>query len=151
MKILAIGGCGSMARYALKAAQNFDAIDEIIIADINEESATSFAATLNNKVSAVRLDVSDNQALKLAMKNINIVVNTCGPFFKFGEPILSAAIDSGCHYLDICDDWEPTLEMMKLDTNAKSAGVSATIGLGASPGLTNLMALIAIDRVYTRR
>ena len=73
MKILAIGGCGSMARYALKAAQNFDAIDEIIIADINEESATSFAATLNNKVSAVRLDVSDNQALKLAMKNINIV------------------------------------------------------------------------------
>ncbi|MDB3997247.1 saccharopine dehydrogenase NADP-binding domain-containing protein [Gammaproteobacteria bacterium] len=152
MKILAIGGCGSMARYALKAAQNFDAIDEIIIADINEESATSFAATLNNKVSAVRLDVSDNQALKLAMKNINIVVNTCGPFFKFGEPILSAAIDSGCHYLDICDDWEPTLEMMKLDTNAKSAGVSATIGLGASPGLTNLMALIAIrelDEVTT--
>jgi len=32
MKILAIGGCGSMARYALKAkaAQNFDAIDENI-------------------------------------------------------------------------------------------------------------------------
>ncbi len=24
MKILAIGGCGSMARYTLKAAQNFD-------------------------------------------------------------------------------------------------------------------------------
>ena len=30
MKILAIGGCGSMARYALKVAQNFDAIDENI-------------------------------------------------------------------------------------------------------------------------
>ena len=39
-----------MARYALKAAQNFDVIDEVIIADINGESATSFAATLNNKV-----------------------------------------------------------------------------------------------------
>ena len=41
---------------------------------------------------------------------------------------------------------------MKLDANAKSAGVSATIGLGASPGLTNLMALIAIrelDEVTT--
>ena len=72
MKILAIGGCGSMARYALKVAQNFDAIDEIIIADINQESAKSFAATLNDKVSAVRLDVSDNQALKLAMKNVNL-------------------------------------------------------------------------------
>jgi len=42
--------------------------------------------------------------------------------------------------------------MIKLDANAKSAGVSATIGLGASPGLTNLMALIAIrelDEVTT--
>ena len=52
MKILAIGGCRRMGRYALKAAQKFDAVDEIIIADINAESAASFAATLNNKVSA---------------------------------------------------------------------------------------------------
>ena len=34
--------------------------------------------------------------------------------------------------------------MLKLDAAAKSAGICATIGLGASPGLTNLMALIAI-------
>ena len=72
MKILAIGGCGSMGRYALKAAQHFDAVDEIIIADINAESAASFAATLNNKVSAIQLDVSDDQALKQAMENIRI-------------------------------------------------------------------------------
>ena len=86
------------------------------------------------------------------MEDINIVVNTCGPYFKFGTPILSAAISSGCNYIDICDDWEPTIDMMKLDVKAKSAGVSATIGLGASPGLTNLMALIAIrelDEVST--
>ena len=85
-------------------------------------------------------------------KDINIVVNTCGPYFKFGTPILSAAISSGCNYIDICDDWEPTIDMMKLDAKAKSAEVSATIGLGASPGLTNLMALIAIrelDEVST--
>jgi saccharopine dehydrogenase-like NADP-dependent oxidoreductase len=37
--------------------------------------------------------------------------------------------------------------MMKLDAKAKSAGVTATIGLGASPGLTNLMALIAIGEL----
>jgi len=86
------------------------------------------------------------------MEHIDIVVNTCGPYFKFGAPILEAAISSGCNYVDICDDWEPTIDMMKLDAKAKSASVSATIGLGASPGLTNLMALIAIrelDEVTT--
>ena len=155
MKILAIGGCGSMGRYAMRAIQNFRAIEEIIIADINKETAEVFADNLNHKVSAIRLDVNDASALKQAMEHINIVVNTCGPYFKFGAPILSAAISSGCNYIDICDDWEPTIDMMKLDAKAKSAGVSATIGLGASPGLTNLMALIAIreldevTKVYT--
>ena len=152
MKILAIGGCGSMGRYAIKAAQNFSSVDQIIIADINKESAETFAASLNEKVSAIQLDASDSNALKQAMNDINIVVNTCGPYFKFGAPILKASIASGCNYIDICDDWEPTIDMMKLDADAKSAGVSATIGLGASPGLTNLMALIAIrelDEVTT--
>ncbi len=147
MKILAIGGCGSMGRYAIRAAQNYSAIEEIIIADINKESAETFAASLNQKVSAIQLDVNDAIALKQAMENIDIVVNTCGPYFKFGAPILAAAIYSGCNYIDICDDWEPTMDMMKLDAKAKSAGVSATIGLGASPGLTNLMALIAINEL----
>ncbi len=152
MKILAIGGCGSMGRYAMRAAQNFSSVDQIIIADVNKESAEFFAASLNQKISSIQLDVNDASALKQAMEDINIVVNTCGPYFKFGSPILRAAISSGCNYIDICDDWEPTIDMMKLDAEAKSAGVSATIGLGASPGLTNLMALIAIrelDEVTT--
>jgi len=152
MKILAIGGCGSMGRYAMRAAQHYSSIDKIIIADINKETARTFAASLNQKVSAIQLDVNDDSALRQAMEDINIVVNTCGPYFKFGAPILAAAISSGCNYIDICDDWEPTIDMMKLDAKAKSAGVSATIGLGASPGLTNLMALIAIrelDEVTT--
>lgn len=147
MKILAIGGSGSMGRYALRAVQNFSSVNQIIIADINKESAESFAASLNEKVTAIQLDVSDSSALKQAMKDINIVVNTCGPYFKFGAPILKASIASGCNYIDICDDWEPTVDMMKLDAEAKSAGISATIGLGASPGLTNLMALIAINEL----
>ena len=146
MKILAIGSCGSMGRYAMRAAQNFSSIDKIVIADIDKESAESFAATLNQKVSAMQLDVNDGNALKKAMKDINIVVNTCGPYFKFAAPILKAAISSGCNYIDICDDWEPTIDMMQLDAEAKSAGISATIGLGASPGHTNLMKVInALD------
>ena len=152
MKILAIGGCGSMGRYAMRVAQHYSSIDKIIIADIDKEAAGTIARSLNQKVSAIQLDVNNASALKKAMEDIDIVVNTCGPYFKFGAPILAAAISSGCNYIDICDDWEPTIDMMRLDAKAKSAGVSATIGLGASPGLTNLMALIAIrelDEVTT--
>ncbi|GAA5108266.1 hypothetical protein [Haloechinothrix salitolerans] len=69
--------------------------------------------------------------------------------------MLSAAIATTTNYLDICDDWEPTLQMLELDGAARAAGVTAVIGMGASPGSSNLLALLAmnqcdtVDRVYT--
>ena len=147
MKILAIGGSGGMGRFAVNAAQHFDHVEQIVVADLNAESAHSFAAQMNDKVSAMRLDASDVGALQNAMAGIDMVVNTCGPFFRFGAPILQAAIDAQCHYLDICDDWEPTVEMLGLNQAAKAAGVCATVGLGASPGVSNLLTLIAMQEL----
>ena len=64
--------------------------------------------------------------------------------------MLSAAIASGCHYIDICDDWEPTIEMMGLDQDARLNDVLAIIGMGASPGISNLLACLVCEAVsYT--
>lgn len=144
MKILAIGGSGGMGRYAVAALQNFDSVEQIVVADLNEDSALGFAAEMNSKVRAIGLDVNDTSSMRRAMHNVDIVINTTGPFYLFGVPILQAAITEGCNYLDICDDWEPTIEMLKLDQAAKKAGITAIIGLGASPGISNMLALIAM-------
>ena len=144
MRVLAIGGGGGMGRHAVSLIQSFDAVIEITVADLNESSANSFAAEMSSKVNALGLDVNDSEAMSRAMQNADIVINTSGPFYRFGVPILQAAINEGCNYLDICDDWEPTIEMLKLDQAAKTAGVTAIVGLGASPGLSNMLALIAM-------
>jgi saccharopine dehydrogenase-like NADP-dependent oxidoreductase len=129
----------------------FDSVERIVVADLNESSAQDFAAQLNNKVSSMGLDVSDDVALRKAMANSDLVINTCGPFYRYGVPVLQAAIDTGCHYVDICDDWEPTVEMLKLDQQAKDADVCAIVGLGASPGISNMLALIGDARTRFRR
>ena len=147
MRVLAIGGSGGMGRHAVSLIQSFDAVIEITVADLNESSANSFAAEMNSKVSALGLDVNDSEAMSRAMQNADIVINTSGPFYRFGVPILQAAINEGCNYLDICDDWEPTIEMLKLDQAAKTAGVTAIVGLGASPGISNMLALIAMQEL----
>jgi lysine 6-dehydrogenase len=64
-------------------------------------------------------------------------------------PILQAAIDSRTDYIDICDDWEPIEEMFDHDAAASAAGISAIVGMGASPGLSNLLAALAVDRLDT--
>ena len=147
MRVLAIGGSGGMGRHAVSLIQTFGSVREIIVADLNESSANSFAAEMNSKVSAIGLDVNDTEAMRRAMRNVDIVINTSGPFYRFGVPILQAAINEGCNYLDICDDWEPTIKMLELDQSAKTAGVTAIVGLGASPGISNMLALLAMQEL----
>ena len=147
MKVIILGGCGGMGRYAAKMAANFDNIDVFTVADLHEKDAKEFAASLGSHVSAIGIDVNDSEKLKNILLDYDVVLNTVGPFFKFGFQIFKAALDCNCHYMDICDDWEPTEEMMKLDDVAKEKNLLAIIGLGASPGITNLLGSIAIEQL----
>ena len=155
MKILAIGGSGGMGRFTVRTAEEFSNVKSLVVADLNGIEAKAFASSLGSKVTGIGLDVLDSNALIKAMQDVDVVLNTSGPFFKLGVLILEAAIESGCHYLDICDDWEPTINMLKLDEKAKEKEISAIIGLGASPGMSNLLGLMAIreldgvEKIYT--
>lgn len=155
MRVLALGGSGGMGRFAVRTAVEIDSIESVIVADLNAAVAESFAREVGPKAEGVGLDVTDTEALRKAMQDVDAVMNTVGPFFKFGPLVLRMAIECGCHYLDICDDWEPTLDMLAMDAQAREAGVSAVIGLGASPGITNLMGLVAmreldsVEELYT--
>ena len=93
MKVLALGGSGGMGRYAVETALTFDGIEQIIVADINEEAANSYANSLPDKVVGIGLDVTDRSKLTEIMLNVDVVLNTVGPFFKYGPPVLEAAID----------------------------------------------------------
>ena len=155
MKILALGGSGGMGRFAVHSLINHKAVKKIYIADLNGSSAKEFASNFDDRVEGLELDITKNEALINEMSKVDIVVNTTGPFFKFGLPILKAAIDTNTHYFDICDDWEPTEKMLLLNNDERSSEITGIIGLGASPGLTNILAYLAIleldevSKVYT--
>ncbi|MFI6940209.1 saccharopine dehydrogenase family protein [Streptomyces sp. NPDC050418] len=156
MRVLALGGAGGMGRHLCRTALHLDGIDELTVADLDETAAHRFAAELTTpgspvQVRALGLDVTDPAALHSALTRADAVVNTVGPFYRFGVPVLTAAIDARCHYLDICDDWEPTAAMLGLSARARAAGVTAVIGMGATPGLSNLLAVYAareLDSVH---
>ena len=138
-----------MGQFAVRTALGFDFVDEIVIADRDGQRARAFAEKCGSKASAVAVDVLDEIALADLLKATDVVVTTVGPYYRFGLPVLRAAIRAGCHYLDINDDWEPTLEMLELDEEAKKAGVTAIIGMGASPGLSSLMAVKSMNELDT--
>ena len=155
MKILALGGSGGMGRFAVNSLIRHPQVESILVADLNESAAKRFASSLSEKTSGIGINVTDKEALERAMNDVDVVINTTGPFFKLAVPILKAAIETKTHYLDICDDWQPTEKMFLLNDKAKDAGITAIIGLGASPGITNMLGLIAmkeldqVTKVYT--
>ncbi len=81
-----------------------------------------------------------------------VVVNCVGPFYRFGPPTLTAVIDAGVSYVDVCDDLDATRAMLALDDAARTAGVTALVGMGNSPGLANLFVKLSdewfLDEVH---
>jgi saccharopine dehydrogenase-like NADP-dependent oxidoreductase len=154
-RILVTGGAGEMARYACLALAKSDEVGLILVSDRDLDRAETVAAGLGPKAEALALDISDGEALTAALASVDVVLNCAGPFYLFGREVLKAAIASQTHYLDICDDWEPTIDMLELDDAARAAGITAIIGMGSSPGTSNLLAMLCmteldrVDKVYT--
>ncbi|UMP00987.1 saccharopine dehydrogenase family protein [Amycolatopsis sp. EV170708-02-1] len=149
MRVLALGGGGEMGAAAAAVLAADDSVTEVVIADRDLSRATTVASGLGAKVSARQVDATDHPGLVAAMKPHDLVVNTVGPFFRFGVPILTAAIEAGRDYVDICDDPAPTLRMLELDERAEAAGICALIGTGASPGVASMLAVRAARELDT--
>lgn len=154
-RVLVIGGAGDMGAYACRVLAKADEIEHVIVADRDGDRAAAVAADLGPRAVPLQLDISDAEALTETLHEVDIVLNTAGPFYRFGREVLTAAIATRTDYLDICDDWEPTLEMLELDDAARAARITAVVGMGASPGTSNLLAMLAmaqcdtVERVYT--
>ena len=146
MRVIVLGA-GGMGRYAARTAIDFDFTDELVVADLDESAALSFADELGRKARGVRVDVTDPADLARVLDGATAVLNTVGPFFRLGPPVLRAAIDTGVHYLDINDDWESTEAMLEMEQDARRRGITAVIGMGASPGMSNLLVVTAMHEL----
>ncbi|MFE6922447.1 saccharopine dehydrogenase family protein [Nocardia sp. NPDC057663] len=158
MRVLALGGAGAMGAAAVRAAATLPTVTEIVVADRDLAAAQALAVELAGRavpVRALRVDITDPAVLNQALHGADVVLNTVGPYYRFGPTVLQAAILTRTHYLDICDDGEPTTRMLELHNAAQKTGVCAIVGMGASPGVSNLLALTAtrglqrVEDLYT--
>jgi len=153
-RVLALGA-GAMGAMAARILSAYDEVDSIVVADLNMRSAERVALECHGKGRAVSVDVTRKDDLIGLMKNFDTVMNCVGPFFRFGVPILEAAISAGVNYTDICDDPEPTRDMLEMNGQAQARGITAIVGMGASPGITNLLGACAfrsldgVDEILT--
>ncbi len=149
LTVLVVGGAGAMGRHTVRTLAQLGSAKHLVVADLDIERAARLADEIGPVGEALALDATDPEAMRRAFAGCDVVVNTMGPFAHFGTPVLRAALQSGCDYVDIDDDWEATLEAFELDDLARANGCRAVIGMGASPGTSNLCAVLAAARLDT--
>ncbi|KAE8143975.1 Saccharopine dehydrogenase-domain-containing protein [Aspergillus pseudotamarii] len=124
--VVFIGAAGGMCRVAVERfAKASNA--QLVLADLN-----------------TALNPFDESALARLIGGAGLVVLGAGPYAKTSHPAVKACIAARIPYLDFNDDdVESTQAALALTREAKEAGVPLYIGCGASPGLSNVMAMDA--------
>ena len=143
MKAVVLGGAGVMGSYAVERLSKSSIFSEIMVADIDGERARKISEK-SEKLGYTKVDATDKEDLSRVIKGADVVVNCIGPFYKFAPRILETAIENSVDYVDICDDYDATEKLIDdFDAKAADAGVTCIVGLGASPGITNVIAAYA--------
>lgn len=147
-RITVLGGCGTVGSVAVHTLAELGDFNEIIVADIDTERADVLLAEVGSEcLSSVSCDANDSKSIKDAIKGSDVVLNCVGPFYHFAPIILKAVIEAGINYVDVCDDVDATIEILKLDKAAKKANISALIGMGSSPGAANVLVRLCADQL----
>ncbi|MDD5648055.1 MAG: saccharopine dehydrogenase NADP-binding domain-containing protein [Dehalococcoidia bacterium] len=145
-KIVVLGGAGTMGFEAVKLLLDRTEA-EITVADASVKGLKRVEAELGKKVKTAGADVNDREALVKLLKGADVAISTVGPFYKYAAAVIKAAIEARVNMVDIDDDFDATKDSLDLDEAARKAGVTAIIGMGASPGVTNLVAKLGASRL----
>lgn len=140
-KVVFIGAAGEMCRIAV---ERFALASEasLVLADINTTVVDSLVAKLpKGRATSRKLDLFDRDALRDTIKGAALVVLGAGPYTRTSGPVIDACFEAGIPYLDFDDDVESTEAALRLHEKAEKAGVPFYIGCGASPGMSNVMAV----------
>lgn len=148
MKIIILGGAGGMGSGAAQLLLHYPKIEKITLADIDLEKVETMRQEIDSTIIDTQvIDVRDHDALVNVLKDYDVVLNTVGPYVHFAIPILKASMEAQIDYVDVCDDHDATEMLLEMDDEVKKSGITALIGMGTTPGISNMQAKLVAEKL----
>jgi len=160
MKVLIIGAGAQGGPCASILARDKD-VSEAILADIDLELAKKVREKIgSDKITVSKLDAGNRDDVRKTAKGVDVVINLTLTAYNF--VIMQAAMESGAHYVDTSFGEPTSLDIMSTDNilsqiiqnrpisfdkEFKSAGLTALLGCGGTPGTANVMARFICDKL----
>ena len=153
MRTLVLGASGQIGAYTVQDLVEFYKAE--VVASSRKLGNVKKAMTdigVLDRVNIVELDASktDDVARVAKAEKIETIVNCA--WYQTNLSVMEACASVGAHYTDLGGLFDTTLKQLQLDKEWRDAGINATIGLGSTPGLTNIAGAAGaakLDRVDT--
>ncbi|XP_022152949.1 uncharacterized protein LOC111020567 isoform X2 [Momordica charantia] len=140
-RVLVLGGTGRVGGSTAIALSRFCPDLQIVIGGRNREKGAAMVATLGGNSRFVEVDVENVKSLEAALRDVDLVVHTAGPFQQTKKcTVLEASIDTKTAYVDVCDDTNYSWNAKALKNKAIDANIPAITTAGIYPGVSNVMA-----------
>lgn len=139
MRIVVLGGAGAMGQVAVRDLAMSQPVSEVVVADLSVERAEKVKRHIgSDKIKTAYADLTNKGDLVSILKGATVVINSTP--YQFNVSVMEAALEAGCHYLDLGGLFHVTRKQMELDAKFRERGLTAVLGMGAAPGMTNVMA-----------
>jgi len=159
MKVLLLGAGAVGEAYAVLTAgadSRSQWLEKLVIADFSLDRAAQVAERMGGgkRFSAVRVDAGDQTEIAALRRRhgIDLIINGCPQ--NLDPPIFDAALDAGCHYMDMAmtlsekspvDPYRKTGVMLgdyqfARHEDWKAKGLLALLGMGIDPGVSEVFA-----------
>ncbi len=132
MRVLILGAAGAMASVVIRDLLEFVPDVRITAADLKEPNFQ------NGRIRTTTIDVRDITSTNQLVAGHDVVLNCVN--YYFNVPIMQASLQAHVPYSDLGGLYHGSLKQFGLDDSFRRERVTAVLGMGSTPGITNVMA-----------
>ena len=149
-RFIVLGGVGTIGRIVVRDLFESHSGNHIVIADHRESLARSLAESFNDpRVTAGFVDAREPEKLANALCGQAVAINCLQ--HNFNLAVMRASLSANVHYVDLGGLFSWTRKQLRLNGKFENAGLTAIIGIGCSPGITNVLAAYAVGKLGKAR
>ena len=147
LDVAVLGAGGTIAPAVVRDLAESHEASRLILLDVNEERAAAVAREHGGSRAQVRAaDARSGLAEQIA--DCDVLVNCAS--YRVNLEVMHACLEAECHYIDLGGLYWLTGKQLELHDEFEQAGLLALLGIGSSPGKTNVMAVKAARELGAR-
>ena len=149
MSILVLGASGQIGAYTVQDLVEMCGEKDVIASSRKMGNVKKAVddLKLSKKVKLMELDANDGSKVLETIKKekVGSVINCA--WYQTTLGVMDACLKGGSTYTDLGGFFDTCLKQLELHKKWKDAGINATIGLGSTPGMTNIAGAAGAKRL----